>query len=101
MKQLFDWVLAHPAEFWLVASAVINLLLRVRSAEQWVSLCERYPKGAAILRLVRALGVDPAGALRALALFASGKAAAASAQTLGTSQARGALEAPEARSVPQ
>jgi hypothetical protein len=80
MRQALDWVLAHPAECWLMLSAIINLLLRVRSAEQWVALCERHPKGAAVARLVRALGVDPAGAIRALALLVSGKAAEATAR---------------------
>jgi hypothetical protein len=80
------WVQAHPAECWLALSATLNLLLRLRPPEAWVALCERSPVTAAVVGVVRSLGVDPVGALRTLASVVAVKAA--------QSTASHALEAP-------
>lgn len=69
------WGQTHPAECWLAFSAGLNIAFRVRTPEKWVTWCERYPVAAAAVRVVRALGFDPAGALKALAMLASAKAA--------------------------
>jgi hypothetical protein len=69
------WIQAHPAECWLALSAVLNVAFRLRTPERWVALCERRPALAAVLGLVRALGIDPAGAMKAVALVANTKAA--------------------------
>lgn len=78
-----DWVATHPAETWLVVSLVINLALRARTPEQWVALAERRPALAACLEVVRALGVDPARALRAVQLFANARAGSGALRSLG------------------
>jgi hypothetical protein len=48
---------------WLAASALLNWMFRFKSAEEWVAFTEKNPKTAAMLRLIRALGVDPVKAL--------------------------------------
>ena len=44
---------------WPALSALLNIVLRARTAEQWAFMCEEMPRLAAALRLLRALGVDP------------------------------------------
>ena len=44
---------------WFVVTAVINYLMRTRTAEQWEALAEQNPRYAAVARLLRAVGVDP------------------------------------------
>lgn len=44
---------------WFVVTAVINYLMRTKTAEQWEALAEKNPRYAAIARLLRAVGVDP------------------------------------------
>lgn len=61
---LLGWAKVHPTETILLASAVVNTVLRHRKPEEWVALAERRPVIAFALGLVRDLGVDPASALR-------------------------------------
>jgi hypothetical protein len=58
-------MIEHPAEGWFIASAFLNLALRVRTPEQWIALGEAHPLAAMLIRQVRALGVDPAKAILA------------------------------------
>lgn len=57
---------------WPAVSAVLNIVLRARSAEQWAALCEKSPRFAATIRLLRALGVDPAKAIRSVQELVAG-----------------------------
>jgi len=59
---------------WLALSALLNWMFRFKSAEDWVAFTENNPKTAAILRLVRALGVDPVKALNSAKGLADTKA---------------------------
>lgn len=77
-----DWIASHPAETWLCVSLVINVALRARTPEQWIALAERRPWLAACLEVVRALGVDPARALRALQLVVNAKAGGGALRSL-------------------
>mgnify|MGYP003345499347 CR=1 FL=1 len=98
---IIAWVQAHPAECWLALSAVLNLMLRLKSAEKWVEHAEKTRGGAAVISVVRMVGVDPAGAMRALALIASARAAAGA--TMGHSaptSSTGATMAPPSTSAP-
>jgi len=94
------WIQAHPAECWLVLSAVLNLMLRLKSAEKWVEQLEGTRGGAAIISIVRMVGVDPAGAMRALALIASARAAAGATMGHTHSASTGATMAPPSTSAP-
>ena len=59
---------------WPIVSAVLNVLLRTRTPEEWIERCEKYPRFAAFTRLVRSVGLDPVKMARALGeLVAGGK----------------------------
>lgn len=64
----------HVAIVWPIVSAVLNVLLRTRTPEEWIERCEKYPRFAAFTRLVRSVGLDPVKMVRALGeLVAGGK----------------------------
>ena len=59
---------------WPIVSAVLNVILRTRTPEEWVERCEKYPRFAALTRLVRSVGLDPVKMVQALGeLVAGGK----------------------------
>lgn len=68
---------AHPVEALVVASALVNTLLSLRSPERLVASLEAHPRGAALVALLRAVGIDPPAAIRALQALLTAKAAAA------------------------
>lgn len=57
---------------WPALSALLNIVLRARTAEQWAFMCSEMPRLAASLRLLRALGVDPAKAIRSVQALVAG-----------------------------
>jgi len=59
---------------WPALSALLNVVLRARTAEQWAVVCEKMPRLAAAIRLLRALGVDPAKAIRSVQELVAGGA---------------------------
>lgn len=64
----------HVAIAWPIVSAVLNVLLRTRTPEEWIERCDRYPRLAALTRLVRSIGLDPVKMVQALGeLVAGGK----------------------------
>ncbi len=58
---------------WPIVSAVLNVILRTRTPEQWVERCERTPRFAAFTRLVRSVGLDPVKMVQALGELVAGK----------------------------
>lgn len=70
----WNWIVAHQLIAWIILSAICNLALRARSADKWIEWCARYPRVASVLRLLRAIGVDPAKALEAGVAAVNGKA---------------------------
>ena len=58
---------------WPIVSAVLNVILRTRTPEQWVERCEKQPRLAAFTRLVRSVGLDPVKMVQALGELAAGK----------------------------
>ena len=59
---------------WPIVSAVLNVLLRTRTPEEWIERCEKYPRFAAFTRLVRSVGLDPVKMVKAIGeLVAGGK----------------------------
>ena len=59
---------------WPIVSAVLNVVLRTRTPEQWIERCEKQPRLAAFTRLVRSVGLDPVKMVQALGeLVAGGK----------------------------
>ena len=64
----------HVAIAWPIVSAVLNVILRTRTPEEWVERCEKQPRLAAFTRLVRSVGLDPVKMVQALGeLVAGGK----------------------------
>lgn len=58
---------------WPVLSAVLIVVVRTRTPEQWVALGEHSPRLQGAVRLLRALGLDPVRALDALAVIVTGR----------------------------
>jgi len=44
---------------WLLATAIVNALLRVRTVAEWEALAETNPRFLALARLLRSIGLDP------------------------------------------
>ena len=63
----------HVAIAWPIVSAVLNVLLRTRTPEEWIERCEKYPRFAALTRLVRSVGLDPVKMVQALGELVAGK----------------------------
>lgn len=68
------WAREHWSLAWPVVSAVLVLVLRSRTPEEWIALGERSPRAQGAIRLVRALGLDPIKALAALSQIVTGRA---------------------------
>jgi hypothetical protein len=73
-----DWLIANPIYLWGAISAALNLARHYKLLDK----IEKRPWGAAVLDVVRATGLDPAGVLRVASLVASTKAAALGAGVL-------------------
>lgn len=58
---------------WPIVSAVLNVILRTRTPEEWVERCEKQPRLAAFTRLVRSVGLDPVKMVQALGELVAGK----------------------------
>lgn len=59
-------IVAGIAIAWPIISAVASLIIGWRSDVEWVLLVEKHPKAAACIRLLRAVGLDPVAAVRAV-----------------------------------
>ena len=75
-SQIVHWITDHAAALWPVVSALLLVALRARTPEQWVALGERSPRVQGVVRLLRAVGLDPAKALSALSQIVTGRAPA-------------------------
>jgi len=60
------------AVWWPIVSAVMNVVLRTKTPEQWVERCEKHPRFAAFTRFLRATGLDPVKMVQALGEFTNG-----------------------------
>lgn len=58
---------------WFLVTAVINYLLRTKTAEQWEELAQRSPRYAAFAKMLRAIGLDPVKLLQSLVDFVRGE----------------------------
>lgn len=76
-QQLLDWLSSHWTAAWPIVSAVLILVLRSRTPEQWVALGETSPRWQGVIRLLRAVGLDPAKAVAALVQIVTARAPAA------------------------
>lgn len=69
MNDKVDWWVVI---IWPSLTAVLNIVLRTRTPEEWVERCERSPRLAAFTRLLRSTGLDPVKAVQALGEFTAG-----------------------------
>jgi hypothetical protein len=97
--QLLSWLSDHAASLWPVVSALLVIVLRSRTPEAWVALGETSPRLQGVIRLLRAVGLDPAKALSALGQIVTGRAPARALQIADTVQR--ATQAPPPPSDPQ
>ena len=56
-----------------LGATAVRLIFWFRSPEKWVAFCERQPRLAALLKVARAVGVDPLQVFDALAQLAAGR----------------------------
>lgn len=76
MSLMMAWASEHLAVLWPILSALLVLVLRSRTPEDWVALGERSPRLQGVIRLVRALGLDPVKAVSALVQIVTARAPA-------------------------
>lgn len=50
-------------------TGVLNLLLRFKTVEQWVEFGEKYPRLQNIIRVLRAIGLDPVKLVKSILDF--------------------------------
>jgi len=78
MQQLLKFVTENPtmaaAIGWPILSAIVNLLLKQHTVDEWIAFADKNPRLAALTRLFRAAGLDPTKTVQALVAFINGKA---------------------------
>jgi hypothetical protein len=57
---------------WPAITGIFNVLFRTRTPEEWVERGEKYPRFAAVTRLIRAIGWDPVKMVQAIGQFVAG-----------------------------
>ena len=70
---IVTWTEAHWGVAVWILSAVLVLLLRKRTPEEWVALGERSPRWQGVIRLLRGVGLDPVKVLSAIIQIITGK----------------------------
>lgn len=90
------WLREHWSLAWPVVSAILLMVLRSRTPEEWVSLGERSPRTQGVIRLLRAVGLDPSKAVSALTQIVTGRAPA---RSVAAADAIGRALGPEPRAA--
>lgn len=67
MKQ--HWVLLA----WFLATSLVNLLMRTKTAEEWDALAQKNARYASLARMLRSLGVDPVKLIQSVVDFVRGE----------------------------
>lgn len=57
---------------WPAITAVLNVVLRTKTPEEWVERCEQSPRLAAFTKLMRRYGVNPVGTVEYVQQLVSG-----------------------------
>ena len=67
MEQIWE---EHSIELIIIGlyllSGLLNLATRKKTVEDWVAFCEQYPRLAAIIRVMRAVGLDPVKVIKSI-----------------------------------
>ncbi len=67
------YVVAHFGYIWPALSAVLVLIIRTRTPEEWVALGEKQPRLQGMIKALRGLGLDPVKAVEGLTQIKTGK----------------------------
>ena len=59
---------------WPIISGTLNVVLRKKTAEEWIAYADSNPRAHAVLKLIRAVGFDPVKAVKSFQQLAQGKA---------------------------
>lgn len=65
--------LASFAVVWPIVSGILNVILRTATAEEWIARGERFPRFAALTKLLRRYGVNPVGTMEQFKQLVAGK----------------------------
>jgi len=57
---------------WLLVTGLVNAFMARRSPEQWVQFAEANPRAAAIVKMMRAVGLDPVTLIKSAAALVRG-----------------------------
>lgn len=68
-----EQALARFAVAWPIVSGILNVVLRTATAEEWIARGERFPRFAALTKLLRRYGVNPVGTLEQFKQLVAGK----------------------------
>lgn len=69
-----SWIVILGTCLWPLLSAVVNAALRFRTPQEWADYAAKNPRGAAVIRMFSAAGIDPAKFLLHLQAFLKQKA---------------------------
>jgi len=89
------WVLVG----WFFATALVNLLMRTRTAEEWDALAQKNSRYASVARLLRSVGVDPVKLIQSLVDFVRGESQKRLAESLDGKEE--SAESSEAKPEPE
>jgi hypothetical protein len=73
LHDAWAWAKLHPELVWPIVTMLVTALLKPRSPEQYSAIAKSWPRVAALLQLVGALGIDAPKALEALGKVRSGE----------------------------
>lgn len=82
MEASYTDLAIDAAKLWLLVSTVINVATRLKPLRSWVESAEQTRAGAAVLGVVRSIGIDPVRALEIVVLAINARAAAYGASGL-------------------
>jgi uncharacterized membrane protein YkgB len=58
---------------WTIVSAIVNVCFRFKTPEEWLQFVERAPRGALVIKVTRAWGVDPLKGLKVIRDYAAAR----------------------------
>jgi hypothetical protein len=78
MQDLIKYITENPAAsaaiMWPILSAVVNVMLKQHTVEEWIVFAEKRPRSAAVIRFFRSAGLDPKKAIVAAVAVINAKA---------------------------
>lgn len=67
MQDIIKYITENPAAsaavIWPILSAIVNVLLKQHTIDEWIVFAEERPRAAAVIRFFRSAGLDPKKAI--------------------------------------